>query len=143
MSIQNPKKNEKFFGYAKKMSVKSQFHRAPFGCVVIYKNKVIGTGTNSTKSNPVQAKYNQYRTFDTENGSYIRSSVHAEINALYPLIDNMNIDWKKVDLYIYRKCKSREHGMARPCPACMQLIKDLGIKNIHYTTDDGFAHEMI
>lgn len=143
MSINSTKKNEKFFGYAKKISIKSEFYRAPFGCVVVYKNKVIGSGVNAYKSNPVQKKYNKYRTFDDKNGSYIRSSIHAEVSALYPLINNMDIDWKKVDLYIYRKCKSREHGMARPCPACMQLIKDLGIKNIHYTTDDGFAHEII
>ena len=34
-------------------------------------------------------------------------------------------------------------GMARPCPACMQYIKDMGIKNIYYTTGDGFVHEVL
>ena len=33
--------------------------------------------------------------------------------------------------------------MARPCPACMQAIKDMGIKHIAYTTDDGSANELI
>ncbi len=32
-------------------------------------------------------------------------------------------------------------GMARPCPACMAAIKELGIKNIYYTTDNGYAYE--
>lgn len=31
--------------------------------------------------------------------------------------------------------------MARPCPACMSAIKELGIKNIYYTTDNGYAYE--
>ena len=33
--------------------------------------------------------------------------------------------------------------MSRPCPSCMAAIKDLGIRNIYYTTDDGFSHEII
>ena len=33
--------------------------------------------------------------------------------------------------------------MARPCPACMAAIKDFGIKNIYYTTDDGMAYENV
>lgn len=34
-------------------------------------------------------------------------------------------------------------GLARPCPACMAMIKNLGIKKIYYTTDDGFAFEQL
>ena len=33
--------------------------------------------------------------------------------------------------------------MARPCNACLAAIKDLGIRNIYYTTDDGFVHEKL
>lgn len=31
--------------------------------------------------------------------------------------------------------------MSRPCPNCMAAIKDLGIKHIYYTTNDGFVYE--
>lgn len=34
-------------------------------------------------------------------------------------------------------------GMARPCPRCMRLIKSLGIKRINYSTQGGFAEEII
>ena len=33
--------------------------------------------------------------------------------------------------------------MARPCPSCMAAIKDLGIKNIYYTTNDGYSYERL
>ena len=33
--------------------------------------------------------------------------------------------------------------MSRPCPSCLVAIKDMGIKHIYYTTDDGFAYEQI
>jgi tRNA(Arg) A34 adenosine deaminase TadA len=44
-------------------------------------------------------------------------------------------------LYVYRIRKTKEFGMARPCPSCMQAIKDFGIRTIFYTTDDGYAEE--
>ena len=34
-------------------------------------------------------------------------------------------------------------GPSRPCPRCMQLIKSVGIRRIKYTTNDGFASELI
>ena len=136
-------KSVRYFDIAKRVALKSEFDRAPTGCVVVYKNKVIGTGRNFYKTHPLQKKYNRYRTFDEHNYPYIRPSVHAEIAALSSLIDNPDINWSKVDIYIYRCCKSREFGLARPCAGCMQLIRDLGIKNVYYTTDYGVAHEEI
>ena len=34
-------------------------------------------------------------------------------------------------------------GMARPCASCMQAIKDLGIREIYYTTNDGYSYEKL
>lgn len=55
----------------------------------------------------------------------------------------MNINFSKVKLYIYRIRKSQPFGIARPCPSCMAAIKDLGIRDIYYTTDDGYSYERI
>lgn len=33
--------------------------------------------------------------------------------------------------------------MSRPCPRCMELIKEQGIKKICYTTNDGYVDERI
>ena len=67
--------------------------------------------------------------------------LHAEMDCLNRL--DPTIDMSKVKLYIYRKRYDIPHGISRPCPACMQRIKDLGIKDIYYTSDDGFVHERI
>lgn len=29
------------------------------------------------------------------------------------------------------------------CPSCMAAIKDLGIRHIYYTTNDGYAYEEV
>lgn len=46
-------------------------------------------------------------------------------------------------LYIYRTRKDIVCGMARPCASCMQAIKDLGIREIYYTTNDGYSYEKL
>lgn len=118
----------------------SDYHSQHIGCVVVYKNKVLSAACNCNKTHPIQREYNKYR-FDI-NENYSPDTLHAEIHALIP-ISNMNIDWSRVTVFIYRKMKSREHGMARPCASCLAYIKKIGIKTIVYTTDDGYAIEKI
>ena len=72
----------------------------------------------------------------------IAGYLHAETDALLPLIRN-NVDLSKASIYIYRRMKNGGVGMARPCPRCMSIIKQAKIRDINYTTDDGFANEYI
>ena len=53
----------------------------------------------------------------------------------------MDIDFGKVKLYVYRIRKDQPYGLSRPCPSCMAAIRDIGIKDIYYTTDNGYAYE--
>lgn len=66
--------------------------------------------------------------------------LHAEMMCLLNIRD-MDIDFSKVELYIYREDKNGNLAICRPCAACMKMIDNLGIKKIHYTTDGGFANE--
>jgi len=131
----------KYFKYAKNMAKMSEFNKFKVGCIVVYKNKIIGQGYNSDKTHPLQQLYNQLRF---EDDGVSPHKLHAEMHALIP-IRNLDIDWNKVSVYIYRIKKSNKNGfgMARPCLSCMGLIKELGIKEINYTTEDGFANEII
>lgn len=53
----------------------------------------------------------------------------------------MDLDWSKVNVFVYRVKKDGGKGMARPCKACEAMLKNMGIKEIYYSTDTGFAHE--
>lgn len=68
--------------------------------------------------------------------------LHAEINCINS-IRHLNINFSKVKLYIYRIRKDQPFGLSRPCPSYMSAIKDIGIKDIYYTTNDGYVHERI
>lgn len=138
MEITN--RQNKYFNIAKSMAALSDFHRQHLGCVVVYKRKtVISVGTNQSKSHTLQALYNNLRGFD---GNSYKACIHAEIDALSK-IRYLDIDYSKVTLYIYRETADGKTAMARPCKACMGLIKNIGIKNIWYTTEFGYGHEKI
>ena len=133
-------KDSRAFEFARDMAEMSHFWRQRVGCVIVYKKKIISTGINSSKTHPLQKEYNRFRYPDDNTPHYI----HAEIHALMQL-RNTDIDWSKVKLYVYRikKNESNGCGCARPCPACMEYIKDLGIKHIYYTTSDSLVHEVL
>ena len=132
------KKAEMFMRKAKEMAEIADFHRQHLGCVVAYKNKVISAGCNSNKTHPIHKKSKRIRFDECASPDTIHAEIHALSQVAY-----MDIDWSKVTVYTYRKLKSREHGMARPCPSCMAYIKSLGIRNICYTTDEGIAYEKL
>lgn len=132
--------NMKYFSMASKLAEKSDCKKQKIGCVVVYKkNKVLSSACNINKTHPIQKKYNN-KFLDFDDTPHF---MHAEVNALIPVMKEDDIDWSKVSIYLARNIKSRPYGMSRPCPRCMSLLKDLGIHNICYTTDDGYAEERI
>jgi deoxycytidylate deaminase len=122
------------FKSAREVSLLSEFHGPHIGAIVEYGKSIISTGYNSTKTRPLQHQYNIYRDFDDYQNS--TAMEHAETAALSHLIGK-DIEWDRVSIYLYRELKNGKRRCCRPCSACMQLIKDLGIKNIYYIDENG------
>lgn len=132
------RKQKSFFDAAKAVSESSEFPKVHIGCVITEGNhRIISSGCNSTKTHPLQKQLNRER-FEVDSVH----SLHAEVSALLPLMKE-DIDFSKVEVYTHRNYANGKIAMARPCPSCMKLIKDLGIKKIHYTTSDGYACEYV
>lgn len=126
-----------FFKAAKAISNLSDHHHK-IGCVIVDKHRIISSGSNSnTKCHPVQANLDK-RTFKCE----CPGKLHAEVASIIPLL-KYNIDLSRAILYTYREHKDGTVAMARPCPRCMEMIKSVGIKKIRYTTNDGYASEIL
>ena len=137
--------NKHFFDLARAESYKatySGYSAVKIGCVVVYHGTILARGSNSNKSHTTQSKYNYLRYSDKHLNHYYHASIHAEIQALNK-IKYLDIDFSKVEVYVYRSYKNGGTAMARPCASCMEFIKSLGIKNIYYTTPDGYAYERI
>lgn len=130
------KSDRVYFNVAKSVSHLSDFPRVKIGSCAVYKHKVISTGFNTQRTDPMQKKYNIYRFSEDT-----RHTCHAELSCLKPLIGRKDIDFKNVELYIYREDKSGIPSLARPCRSCERLIRDLKIKKIFFSTYGGYASE--
>lgn len=135
----------RMFDAARMEAEKSTFGHFHLGCIITYKNKIIGKGFNSDKTHPMQQKYNRrYRKFNTSRGEFVKHSVHAEIAAIsnIPYVVGKEVDFSKAKIFIYRICNGKRfgYGNARPCPACMNAIRELGIRHVYFTDDDGLSY---
>lgn len=124
---------------------KSTFDHFKIGCVITYKNKIIGSGYNDDKTHPLQQRYNElYRDFNTNNGNFVKHSIHAEISAIssIPYVVGKEADFNKAKIFVYRICpgKPRGYGNAKPCEACIHAIADMGIRDVFFTDDDGLSY---
>lgn len=137
------KTDYKYFFKARQAASISDFHKTYIGCVAVYQGNIIGIGCNLEKTHPIQNYYNRYRNLYNE--SNFIPKIHAEISCLNSIchLDIMDINFSKVKLYIYRVRRDQDYGLLRPCPSCMAAIKDLGIRDVYYTTNEGFAYEKI
>jgi len=131
------KNDYKYFNKARQVALVSDYKNIHVGCVAVYQKTVIGIGCNCNKTHPIQKHYNRYRE-----KSDLLPKLHAEISCINS-IKNLCINFSKVRLYIYRIRNDTPFGISRPCPSCMAAIRDLGIKDIYYTTNDGYAHETV
>lgn len=133
------KKDYVFFNTAKDVSKLSNYRQHHLGCVIVDKNRIISSASNSEKTDTLQKKYNKYR-FDCESTP---AKAHAETLALKPLLRNKDIDFSRLKVYLYREHANGELAMSRPCASCMAMLKQSGIKTVYYTTENGYAEEHI
>jgi deoxycytidylate deaminase len=131
----------RYLGFAKKASEFSDYPQHQLGCVLIYGKSVLGIGCNTLASHPKQKQYNQYRQLW---GSVIRHRAHSEIRAIESA-KHFDVDWRKVTVYVYRQFKNGEPALARPCAACMSMIKSKGIRRIVYSDSNtnGYTIEQV
>lgn len=132
------KTDYKYFDKARQAATISDYYRVHVGCVVVYQGQIIAIGCNCNKTHPTQKFYNKYRM----KSETLLPKLHAEISCINQIKD-LDINFSRVKMYVYRIRKDQPYGLARPCPSCMAAIMDLGIRDIYYTTNDGFSYERL
>ena len=121
------------FQKAKAASMLSDFPTHKLGAVMMLGNKVLAVGYNITKTHPIQKKYNLERGYhpDVKNNGQIHAEMMCLINTKY-----LDVDWSRVSLYIYREHKDHTTAIAKPCPACEKAIRERGINQVYFTTEE-------
>jgi deoxycytidylate deaminase len=132
-------RNIHYINIAKEVAKLSNYPKYHLGCIAVYNNTIISSGYNSNKSHPLQDRLSQKYHPDYNNPQFV-SKLHAEISCLSKIYKNKKIKWCKVKLYIARINDSENHDdktlLAKPCIVCMNFIKNIGIKEVYYTTND-------
>jgi len=49
-------------------------------------------------------------------------------------------DLSGASIYVYREDLNGDIADSKPCGACMRAIRESGIKNVFYTSRDGYNH---
>lgn len=135
-----------YFDLTRKVSYESDYAgNAHIGAVLVYHGSVLAKAANTAKTHTNQKVFNivskRYTMNDTE-GRYLPERAHAEC-LLLAKCKYLAINWSQAHIYVYRELKNGRLAISRPCVACMAAIRSLGIKHIHYTTYDGFCHEVL
>lgn len=136
---------ERFFKFAREAARWADYQgtrSAPsIGAVAVYKGSLVAEAWNTNKTSPLQARYNVYRyePADTPCKSHCETQLLQRLRWKF----GNSIDWSKVNIYLYREYKDGKLAPSRPCPSCMAMLKDFGIKKIMYTTEDGYVEEKI
>ena len=135
--------NKRYFRFAREASMKATYtgsHRfSPMiGAVCVYKKSIVATAWNTNKTSPLQARYNVYRFKEDT-----LPKCHAEVSLVQKVRWKFgdSIDWSKVHIYLYREYRDGRLGPSRPCPSCLAMLKEIGVKHIYYTTEDGYVEE--
>ena len=104
--------------------------RKQVGAILLKKNNIIAEATNlEKKTHPIQARWAQRA------GLHEKIYLHAEIAALVKCRDD-------ADTIIVARINSEgKLRNAKPCPVCAMALEEAGIRNVYYTTDDGFIYE--
>lgn len=92
------------------------------------KGKVIGTGVNEYwRSHPMMKLY-----AEKAGESSCKIFKHAELSAV------LSAGNKEIHSLLVQRFKNNgEPALAMPCPTCQAMIKDLDIKFVRYTTEEG------
>ncbi len=118
----------KYFNIAREIMLNSDHQTRVGACLVIAKNKIIAA-CNGYKTHTINKIYPSYC-----NGTHAEADVVCSYNSFR--FGDLS---SKAVLYTYREDRNRIMKNAKPCKICQKLIKQIGIKKVFYSLEDGFG----
>ena len=101
---------------------KSEFKQR-HGCIIFKGNRIISTGHNEIRHcNKLESRYTRWK-----------NSLHAESRTI--LFCEVNL--LRCSILVVRLNHKGNLVNSKPCQFCLELIQDVGIKNIYYSDYSG------
>ncbi len=105
-------------------------HHFRVGAAIVKGRKIISLGCNSNKTTPFIRKKISDKT--------MVDRMHAEMSCIL----KAQKDISKCKIYVAR-LTSNGLGNARPCMLCMSMIQTAGVREVFYSTEDGWKKEKV
>lgn len=127
-------KDRYYLEIAKTVSLRSTCLKRKYGCVIVKNDEIIATGYNGSARGELNCSdihNNICPRMDKPHNSGDYSdcpAVHAEQNAMLSASRKEMIG-STMYLYLFDS-GSKNDAVAEPCPICMRMIKNAGIKKI-------------
>lgn len=93
------------------------------GCIIFKGNRILASGHNEIRyCNKLESKYTRWK-----------NSLHAEARTI---LFNRFV-FIRCSILVIRLNQKDQLVNSKPCPFCLELIQDEGIKNIYYSDSSG------
>lgn len=130
-------RHEKYFNLLEKVAqALDPVAGARVAAFLVYKRDVIAVGFNKPKTHPFQMRHSK---------NDLAIYLHAETDCINNALRNYSNEvLSKSVMYILRaRYSDNDHklfirGLARPCRGCNNCIEKYAIKQVYYTTDEGY-----
>lgn len=130
-------RDSKMLEVARTLAATSRHHKARVGAVLTDGKDVVSVGINGRKSHPLQKEFCRFD--DDDKNQHL---MHAELEAIAKCRHKVG-RFRDATMYVFRLKKTGVMGVARPCSGCMEALKRFGIQRMVYSTDTGYADEVI
>ncbi len=107
---------------AKNLAQKSNHHKYKYGCILFHRHKIISTGWNIKRTHP--------------KSPHPWKHTHAEFYTILGVPAN-ELEGASIFVYMERK-NNGSKGIGKPCKFCNRMLEDCGIKEVIYSTNEGY-----
>lgn len=126
MSYKPSNRSKRFFEFARKMAMMSEYGKFRHGAVLVKHGSVLSAGLNKDRPCSFGDRFRPRELGE--------ATVHAELSAI------LNVPRKQTensDVYVVRIGAKDEVRYSRPCPMCQAAMQFVGVKRVYFSSDDG------
>lgn len=129
--IEMSRRNERLFGFAKRMANLSEYGKFSHGAILAKYGNVLNASHNKNKTCSFGSR------FRAPNKG--RATLHAELGAILNMPRHST---EGADIYVVRVNREGELRNSKPCSMCYEAMKFVGIKRVYYSNENG-TYEMM
>ena len=118
-------RTKRFFEFAKKMALMSEYGKFRHGAVLVKHGSIMSAGLNKDKPCSFGNRFRPKELGD--------ATIHAELAAI------LNVPRSQTegsDVYVVRVGALEDLRNSKPCPMCQAALKFVGVKRVFYSLDD-------